>query len=147
MSTNDKVYSREEFDALSPGEVYTIAKGLRISGVAAMTDENVRTRLEEELVNLGRLGKAQEGATTTATQTPQPVRQATAATATVRYGAHSAALPVVGKTIDAVRRELSPTWNIDANASVYVDSQTASGNHVVQAGQVLEFIRPAGQKG
>lgn len=150
---NDQKYTNAEFDAMDENKVYAIAKKLRVPGCASMGESELRARTAEMLRAAGQLPPAGENDAAPSPQAggqaPRPAAPRPVATpmATVRYGSHNAQLPVVGKTIAAIRRELTPSWNIDVGAAVYVNGQTPSPDHVVATEETVEFIRPAGQKG
>jgi hypothetical protein len=71
----------------------------------------------------------------------------TTTTIQVSCGANTAEFPVVGKTVGAVQEFLKEVLNIDRIAEGQVNGVTANASHVLQSGDVLEFIKPAGRKG
>lgn len=65
----------------------------------------------------------------------------------VSCGANRDTFPVVGKTIRDVITLLTPILNIPAGAEAYVNGESESYSYVLEEGDTLEFIRPAGSKG
>jgi len=54
---------------------------------------------------------------------------------------------IAGKTIGEVRKTLRDILNIPDEARAVVDEQDAPEGYPLEVGDVLEFIKPAGQKG
>ena len=71
----------------------------------------------------------------------------TTTTIQVSCGANSAEFPVLGKTVGAVQEFLKEVLNIDRVAEGKVSGKAVSTSYVLQEGDVLEFIKPAGRKG
>jgi hypothetical protein len=65
----------------------------------------------------------------------------------VIYGIHSLEAAIAGKTVTEVRKALSQALNIDPAAIAIINGQAAAGNYILQEGQILEFVRLAGEKG
>lgn len=65
----------------------------------------------------------------------------------VIYGIHSLDAAIAGKTVAAVRKALSQALNIDPAAIAIVSGQEVAGNYILHEGEVLEFVRLAGEKG
>ena len=71
----------------------------------------------------------------------------TTTTIQVSCGANSADFPVSGKTVGAVQEFLKEVLNIDRLAEGQVAGNSVDSSYVLKAGDVLEFIKPAGRKG
>lgn len=71
----------------------------------------------------------------------------TTTTIKVQSGANQKEFPVVGKTVAAVQSFLKEVLNIDSLADGYVGGNKVSSTYVLKAGDVLEYIKPAGRKG
>jgi hypothetical protein len=71
----------------------------------------------------------------------------TTTTVQVSCGANTAEFPVLGKTVGAVQEFLKEVLNIDRIAEGQVNGKAAIAGYVLQEGDVLEFIKPAGRKG
>jgi len=71
----------------------------------------------------------------------------TTTTVQVSCGANTAEFPVIGKTVGAVQEFLKEVLNIDRIAEGQVNGKTSTTSYVLQEGDVLEFIKPAGRKG
>ncbi len=65
----------------------------------------------------------------------------------VIYGIHSLEAAVAGKTVAEVRKALSQALNIHPAAIAIVNGQEVAGNYILHDGEVLEFVRLAGEKG
>ncbi len=65
----------------------------------------------------------------------------------VIHGVYSHTMPLVGMSIDQVRGELSDRMHIDPEAVAVVDGEPVSEELVLAEGQVLTFVKPAGEKG
>ena len=69
------------------------------------------------------------------------------AMATVAHGAYAEALPVANMTVNAVRTRFRDRLDIDPTAVAVIDGRPVDESAVVQAGQLLTFVRRAGEKG
>jgi hypothetical protein len=69
------------------------------------------------------------------------------ASATVAHGPYAENLPVVGMTVEAVRRRFADRLDIDPGSQAFVNGQPVGEEHRLDAGQVLMFARRAGEKG
>ncbi len=65
----------------------------------------------------------------------------------VIHGVYSHSLPLVGMTVAQARHELADRMNIAPDAVSVVDGQEVDENTVLQEGQVLNFVKRAGEKG
>lgn len=65
----------------------------------------------------------------------------------VIHGVYSHSLPLVGLTVAQARSELTERMNIDPDAVSVVDGQEVDENTVLHEGQVLNFMKRAGEKG
>lgn len=52
-----------------------------------------------------------------------------------------------GRTVSDVRRTHSATLNIPTNATAFVDGEQVTNDYILEDGDELEFVRPAGTKG
>ena len=71
----------------------------------------------------------------------------TTTTIQVSCGANSADFPVLGKSVGAVQEFLKEVLNIDRLAEGQVSGKSVKADYILQEGDVLEFIKPAGRKG
>ena len=69
------------------------------------------------------------------------------AMATVAHGPYAEALPVANMTVAAVRSRFRDRLDIDPAATALIDGRPAGEDDAVQAGQLLTFVRRAGEKG
>jgi hypothetical protein len=67
--------------------------------------------------------------------------------ATVAHGTYAEALPVANMTVGAVRARFRDRFDIDPNATALLDSRPVDEDAVILAGQLLNFVRRAGEKG
>ncbi len=65
----------------------------------------------------------------------------------VSCGASSEPFPVSGKTVGAVAEFLREVLNIDRFAQGNVNGEVVEDDYVLREGDVLEFIKPASEKG
>jgi len=65
----------------------------------------------------------------------------------VTCGASSAKFPVCGKSIGAVKVYLKEVMNIDTLADGVINGKKASEEYILREGDILEYLKPAGQKG
>jgi hypothetical protein len=68
-------------------------------------------------------------------------------TVRVIYGVHSLDANVAGRTVGEIRAALRQALNIGPQAVAVVDGQEAKESSVLQTGEILEFVRLAGEKG
>ena len=73
--------------------------------------------------------------------------QATTALVKISYGVHSLEAAVAGKAVGEVRQALKEPLNIDPRALALVNGRDVAASQVLQAGDQLEFVRLAGEKG
>lgn len=52
-----------------------------------------------------------------------------------------------GKRVSAIRAHLVDAFAIPGDSQAYVNGDQVDENHIIQSGQTLEFIKPAGVKG
>ena len=81
----------------------------------------------------------QASATPSAARTGAPVR--------VLYGIHALEVDVAGRSVAEIRHALAQPLNISPRAVAVVDGEVVAEAHLLQAGQQLEFVRLAGEKG
>ena len=65
----------------------------------------------------------------------------------VIHGVHAHNLPLAGRTVGQARAELSERMNIAPDALAVIDGNTAAEDTVLVEGQVLTFVKHAGEKG
>ena len=65
----------------------------------------------------------------------------------VVYGVHTLAASLAGRTVQGVREALAQPLNISPQAVALVNGQEVEAGHVLNAGELLEFVRYAGEKG
>ncbi|MFQ5846867.1 MAG: hypothetical protein ACE5IQ_04240 [Candidatus Methylomirabilales bacterium] len=73
------------------------------------------------------------------TQAQEPVR--------VIYGVHSLEVNIAGRSVGDVRAALRQALNIGPQAVAVVGGREVVESYLLQAGEVLEFVRLAGEKG
>lgn len=71
----------------------------------------------------------------------------TATTVRILYGIHALEVDVAGRTVAEVRQALALPLNISPRAVAVVGGEVVAEGHLLQAGQQLEFVRLAGEKG
>ncbi len=71
----------------------------------------------------------------------------TTTTLRVSCGASSGDFDVVGKTVGAVAEFLREILNVDRLAAGIVNGNTVDDSYVLQTGDNLEYLKPAGRKG
>jgi len=67
--------------------------------------------------------------------------------ANLRYGVYNQPTNVAGKTVKEVRDQFAKIWGIPTDAIAYSGKDKLADDHVIQAGQNIEFTRRAGEKG
>ncbi len=65
----------------------------------------------------------------------------------VLYGVHALEAALAGRTVLSVREALAQPLNISPRAVALVDGREVDVTHVLSPGEVLEFVRYAGEKG
>lgn len=65
----------------------------------------------------------------------------------VVHGVFAHTLPLAGMTVRQARAELEERLNIDPEATGYVDAHEVDEDTVLEEGQVLNFVKHAGEKG
>ncbi|MFQ5532502.1 MAG: hypothetical protein ACE5EP_01485 [Candidatus Methylomirabilales bacterium] len=68
-------------------------------------------------------------------------------TVKVVYGVHSLDVNIAGRSVGDVRAALRQALNIGPRAIPVVDGREVFESYILQAGEVLEFVRLAGEKG
>jgi hypothetical protein len=66
---------------------------------------------------------------------------------TVCHGPYSESLPVGGMSVGEVRARFRDRLDIDPAAQPVVDGREVNDKTIVRAGQLLTFVRKAGEKG
>ena len=70
-----------------------------------------------------------------------------AAEVKVIHGACDGSFNVSGSKVSQVRASLVDAFNIPGDALAFVNGEQVDGNHILQANEVLEFVKQAGVKG
>jgi hypothetical protein len=65
----------------------------------------------------------------------------------VIWGAMAQQMELGGMTVGDAHALLQPAFNLAPEVAVLVDGRLATGDHRLASGQVLEFVRHAGEKG
>ena len=65
----------------------------------------------------------------------------------VIYGVHALEANLAGRTVQSVREALTQALNISPQAVTLVNGQEVEASHVLSPGELLEFVRYAGEKG
>lgn len=65
----------------------------------------------------------------------------------VIHGVYAHSLPLAGMSVKQARKELVNKMNIDPQATAVIDGNEANDNTILTEGQVLTFVKPAGEKG
>jgi hypothetical protein len=65
----------------------------------------------------------------------------------VIHGVYAHSLPLAGLTVLQARTELEERMNIDPEALAVVDGVEVRADTILKEGQVLNFVRHAGEKG
>ena len=68
-------------------------------------------------------------------------------TAMVACGPYMEHLPVGGMTVGAIRSRFGDRLDVDPLAQAVIDGTEAAEDAVLQSGQLLTFVRKAGEKG
>lgn len=68
-------------------------------------------------------------------------------TVRVIYGVHSLEVNIAGRSVGEVRAALKQALNIGPQAVAVVDGREILESHILQEGEILEFVRLAGEKG
>ncbi len=83
----------------------------------------------------------------TSTRALTTQREVEAGTVKVVYGVHALEASLAGRTVQSVREALAQPLNISPQAVTLVNGQEAEDTHVLSSGELLEFVRYAGEKG
>jgi hypothetical protein len=67
--------------------------------------------------------------------------------ATVTHWPYAETLPVANMTVGEVRQRYGERFDIDPRSHATLDGVDASSDTVIRAGQMLMFVRRAGEKG
>ena len=81
------------------------------------------------------------------TKPDAPFGSKTSTTIQVSCGASSGRFPVTGRTVAEVGEFLREVLNVDKLSTGLVNGKEVEGSYVLKAGDVLEFLKPAGRKG
>ena len=66
---------------------------------------------------------------------------------TVAHGTYGEALPVAEMSVGEVRRRFRDRFDIHPGAIALVDGSPVDDDTTLRTGQLLSFVRPAGEKG
>lgn len=66
---------------------------------------------------------------------------------TVNHGLHTEPLPVGNMTVAEIRGRYADRFDIDPQSRAQIDGHIVDDSTVVHAGQILMFVRHAGEKG
>lgn len=66
---------------------------------------------------------------------------------TVRYGPYNHKLNYAGLTVAQARAKLQAIWGVPADAKGLKGKEQLADDHVIQAGEEIEFIKRQGEKG
>ena len=66
---------------------------------------------------------------------------------TVSHGPYAERLPVGGMSVGEIRHRYRDRFDIDPSSHPVVDGNDVNDNTIVRPGQILTFIRRAGEKG
>ncbi len=83
----------------------------------------------------------------TMTKPGSPWGERIGTTIQVSCGANTGKFPVAGRTVAAVGEFLREVLNVDKLSTGLVNGKEASGTYKIKKGDVIEFLKPAGQKG
>jgi hypothetical protein len=86
-------------------------------------------------------------AQSTLTKPSAPFGQKTTTTIQVSCGASSGAFPVAGRSVKEVGEFLREVLNVDKLSTGLVNGKEIPADYVLQPGDNLEFLKPAGKKG
>jgi hypothetical protein len=98
-------------------------------------------REEEVQMTQGKLKQVTSG------RAPTTLREEEAGKVKVVYGIHALDVSLAGRTVQSVRDALNQPLNISPQAVTLVNGQEVDGTHVLSPGELLEFVRYAGEKG
>ncbi len=77
----------------------------------------------------------------------KPPGKASTGLVKISYGVHSLEAAIAGKSVGEVRQALKEPLNIDPRALALVNGRDVAASYVLKAGDQLEFVRLAGEKG
>jgi hypothetical protein len=147
-----KQYSEEELFELTNDELREICRRREITGMSkqrkdVLVDAILESQ-EEENTNGGKEIKAISGEFSSVLTKPD-AKVGDKATTTIRVssGASSNYFPVVGKSVGQVMDFMREVLNVSKLSSAVVNGEEVKGDYILQAGDVLEFLKPAGIKG
>lgn len=83
----------------------------------------------------------------TLTKPSAPFGFKTSTTIQISCGASSGRFPLVGRSVAEIGELLREVLNVSKLSTGLVNGQEVDGHYVVKEGDVLEFLKPAGQKG
>lgn len=152
------MYSREDLQEKTNHELRAIAKKMEIPGMSKKRkDIIVDAILEEqagdgfsEIDNPAAKQKVTGIEFNAVSKTKDPNGKYGDKTETwcrISSGATSQQFDVAGYTVGAVMEFMNEVLNVEKNSSIIVNGESADGNYVIQAGDNIEFIKPAGSKG
>ena len=104
------------------------------------------TRREEQVseITVQRIRREDEGETR---GTGLELTAASRGTVTVVNGPYTSQLSIGGMTVEQVRERFQTRLDLDPESQAVIDGELANENAVLAAGQVLMFMKKAGEKG
>jgi len=145
-------YNEEELFEKTNDELRAICRGLEIAGMSKQRKEVLVDAIMEEQegsnTNGGKEIKGISGEFVSVLTKPD-ARQGDKTTTTIRVssGASSNFFPVVGKTVAQVMDFMTEVLNVSKLSTPIVNGEESQGSYILQAGDTLEFLKPAGSKG
>ena len=143
-----KTYKSSEIASMGEEALYALAKELRVPGAATMDTRDMRRAVGAHLSSAARL--TDDGPVVVAGAAPGKAAPAVARAVMVSYGSQRGEFPQLeGKTVAQAMQSLSTAWSIDPKALIRLNGSPVSDPATVKvgAGDELEFIRAAGEKG
>ena len=68
-------------------------------------------------------------------------------TVTVSHGPYAEQLPVAGESVGRIRTMYADRFDLDPLSQAVIDGREVDDNTIIEAGQLLVFIKRAGEKG
>lgn len=68
-------------------------------------------------------------------------------TVTVSHGPYAEQLPVAGESVGRIRTMYADRFDLDPLSQAIIDGHEVDDNTIIEAGQLLVFIKRAGEKG
>lgn len=156
-----KVYTREQLEGMNAKQLKRMAfQQLGLSGLskkpkAEVVDAVIAYQDGGKMASVAPAKPASSGALkgvqftgrSVLTAPSAPFGQRTTTTIHVSCGASSGEFPVAGKTVREVGDFLREVLNVDRLSTGLVNGKEVDGGYILQSGDRLEFLKPAGRKG